>query len=162
MPGTGVPRRTKSTSSDGALAALRNVREEKIIPPRPIAKEARAIWPKIIDRRARDEWTPIDLEIATDLAQVIVDWRKESRLLAQEGTILFDRNGRKPKANPRAGIVQLLARRTIYLAVYLRLHPASDHAEPQKVRGKRLAEQAARELVATVDDGANAFLPKVN
>jgi phage terminase small subunit len=144
------------------LAAVRAAREKKILPPQRLDPAARQLWPKIIERRARDEWTPIDLEFAVELALVIAGWRRESQRLEKEGAVLFNANGRRPKANPRAAIVQTLSRRALYLATFLRLHPASDHAEPQKVRGKRLAEQAARELVAAVDEGANAFLPNVN
>src|SRR5262245_24807838 len=111
---------------------MQNALAEPIKPPWPLTPAQRPIWREIVAARARDEWQPVDLRFAWELAAVVARLHAEDARLAEEGSILDGRYG--AKINPRDGIVRGLSRRAVWLATYLRVHPASVAEYPQLVR----------------------------
>ena len=65
-------RKTRADTLEGELKAMRNAGAIPLQPPWPLPKDARPIWNEIMERRARDEWQPIDLRFAHELAGVLV------------------------------------------------------------------------------------------
>jgi hypothetical protein len=140
-----MSRRTKATSIDGAVQAMQAVIAEPLPPPWPLKARQRPIWDEILLRRARDEWQPIDLRFAWELSDVLLRLHDEDRRLRREGTILASASG--PRINPREMIVRALSKRALSLATHLRIHPASDYAEPERARAGRRAETEARSAI---------------
>ena len=75
-------------------------------------------------QRARDEWQPIDLYYAFELADAFVKLHEEQAKLDIEGSVIEGPTG--PKKNRRGGVVSALQRQTLSLSRYLRLHPAAE------------------------------------
>jgi hypothetical protein len=144
-----MKRKIKASSVDGAVNAMQNVLAAPLPSPWPLSKAQQPIWDEIVLRRSRDEWQPIDLRFAWELADVMVRLKEEKDLLKGEGTVLAGERG--ATANPRNRVVQQLSRQAMSLAVYLRIHPASDYAEPQLARAGRKAEQEARTAMRPPD-----------
>ena len=137
-----MKRKLKATSIDGAVNAMQNVIAPPLLPPWPLSKAQKPIWDEILVRRSRDEWNAIDLRFAWDLAEVMVRLKEEKRRLVSEGTVLEGERG--PTANPRNRVVQQLSRQAMALAVYLRVHPASEAGHPGLITATRKAEREAR------------------
>ncbi len=134
----------KANSVEGAVHALQNVNADPLAPPWPLTAAQKPIWDEILLRRARDEWQPVDLRFAAELARVIVELRREDRRLSREGFVVESDRG--PKQNPRAIVTKALSGRALALARYLRIHPGSDYRDPSLVRGMRGEEQEARQM----------------
>jgi hypothetical protein len=154
-----MKRKIRASSVDGAVNAMQNVIAAPLSSPWPLSAAQKPIWDEILLRRSRDEWRPIDLRFAWELAEVLVRLKEEKKLLADEGTVLAGERG--PTANPRNRVVAQLSRQAMSLAVYLRVHPASDYAEPQLARAGRQAEKEARAamLPPTRADPRREILP---
>lgn len=140
-----MARKQRADSVEGAVRAIGNVLADPLPPPWALSAEQKPIWDEILLRRSRDEWQPVDLRFAWELADVIVRLHDEEARLSGEGLILDSERG--PRLNPRAPIVQRLSRRAMWLGVYLRIHPGSDYRDPSLVRGQREAEREARTAV---------------
>ena len=145
-----MARKPKATSNDGMQKALQDVRAGPFAPPWPLSREQQPIWDEILVGRARDEWNPIDLRFAFELAGVLVALHEERLKLDGEGSVIEGANG--AKANPRGRVVDQLARRCASLARYLRIHPGAAGYEPSIVNGRRKTEKEARDLLARGDD----------
>jgi hypothetical protein len=145
---TQMARHPKATSNDGK--ALADVRAGPLQPPWPLSKQQKTVWAEILIAKSRDEWNPVDLRFAFELAGVLVELHEQEVKLDLEGAMIEGRNG--PKLNPRGRIVDQLARRSASLARYLRIHPGANGYEPSIVNGRRRTEQEARELLARDDD----------
>lgn len=142
-----MARKAKASSIEGAVEAMQNVLADPLPPPWPLNRKQKPIWDEILLRRGRDEWQPVDLRFAWELAGVIVRLKEEESKLSQEGYVLETDKG--AKTNPRFTAVRLMSMRAIALARYLRIHPGSDYRDPSLVRGMRQAEQEARTAIAS-------------
>ena len=99
-----------------------------------------------MERKARSEWSSIDLEFAVELTTTLVQLRREQKLLKDEEMVIPTKAG--VTANPRIGVVAGLQRRAMFLGSYLRINPGSDRAShPDQLRGQRAAEASAREAL---------------
>jgi hypothetical protein len=137
-----MSRKTKATSVDGAVQAMQAVIAGPLPSPWPLSAAQKPIWDEILMRRARDEWKPIDMRFAWELSDVILRLHEEDGRLRKEGGIIESAAG--PKVNPRESVVRGLYKRALALATHLRIHPASDYAEPERARAGRQAEKEAR------------------
>jgi hypothetical protein len=137
-----MKRKSKADTVDGAVRAMQNVIAAPLSSPWPLSAAQKPIWDEILLRRSRDEWKPIDMRFAWELAEVMVRLKEEKKLLVDEGTVLAGERG--PTANPRNRVVAQLSRQAMSLAVYLRVHPGSDYRDPTLARAGREAEKEAR------------------
>lgn len=84
-----------------------------------LTKPALPFWKGIIDARAKDEWSDVDLVVAAQLAQCQADISKEEAKLRIEGNILPSKLG-TVMINPRATLLEHMARREMALMRTLR------------------------------------------
>lgn len=85
-----------------------------------LSESALLFWPGIMSSRARAEWLEVDLVVAAQLAACQASIEAESQELANEGTVLKNERGTMV-ANPRANILEALARREMALMRTLRM-----------------------------------------
>jgi hypothetical protein len=140
-----MKRKSRASTVDGAVRAMQAVIAEPLASPWPLSAAQKPIWDEVLSRRARDEWRPIDMRFAWELSDVIARLHEEEGRLRKEGMLVDG------KINPREMIVRALSKRAREIATHLRVHPASDHPEPQRIRGVREAEQEARTAMRPAD-----------
>ena len=100
--------------------------------------------------RTRDEWSDADLVVGVQLARCQADIERESKLLDDEGTVQKNDRGTMV-ANPRASVLEQLARRETALMRTLRMGSAAAGEARHVVQRRMLAKQADR-LRAEIDD----------
>ncbi len=102
-------------------------------------------WDAIITGRAYDEWTPVTLVLAAQLARTQADIEKESDTLITEGAIVAG------KVNPRCQVIDLLEKRQMALMRTLRMGGTSLGKTPT-IENARALELKARNLYDEFDD----------
>ena len=107
-------------------------------------------WHGIMRARARDEWTEVDLVVATQLARCQADIDEEQVALAAEGTVVRNDRGTLC-ANARVSVLEQFARREMALMRTLRMGgqvagDSRDEAGRRKLQ--RSAEKVRQELQA--------------
>src|ERR1035437_4638042 len=104
-------RKPRSDSTTAALIAIENARKPPPAPPAHVKlrDSDKPYWDSIIAGRARDEWTPVSLVLAAQLARCQSDIETEQATLAAEGSVIAG------KVNPRATVVDVLGKRQMAL-----------------------------------------------
>lgn len=138
------------------LAAIVAVSQPELQPPAFVKLRGNAanFWSGIIASRARAEWLDVDLVVAAQLADCQACIEAESDALAEEGTVLKNDRGTMV-ANPRASILEALARREMALMRTLRMggRIAGDtRDEAGRRRNEHNARQTAAELKQERDE----------
>jgi hypothetical protein len=108
-----------------------------------------AFWDAIVRARAYDDWQPVDLIVAAQLARCQADIEVEQTELAVEGTVIVNDRGTKV-VNPRVSVLEQFARREMALLRSLRMggKPAGDSADLTKgAKLQRSADQTRAELL---------------
>jgi hypothetical protein len=138
------PRKTRSDSATAAIDAIVAVSQPDLAPPAhmPLRPEALEFWPGIIHARARAEWRTVDLVVAAQLADCQACIRDETNALHAEGSVLKNERGTMV-ANPRASILEALARREMALMRTL-LMGGKDGGDARNFKGSRAMESSAR------------------
>lgn len=115
-------RKHDANSAKAQIEAAIAVSLPELEPPQfmPLREAARDFWPGIMASRARDEWLPVDLVVAAQLAECQACIRDESSALQAEGTVMENARGTMV-ANPRTNILEALARREMALMRTLRM-----------------------------------------
>jgi len=146
--------RHKPTSIESAVAALRAAAADLPSPPSqaPLRDGDMHYWRPVMTARHRDEWTDLDLVIASNLCRCMGDIASEQATLDAEGYIVSTERGGQ-KMNPRALAVDVLIRRKMMLMRSLRMAGRAA-GDPRDQAGRRQAQrQAARALdVIGADD----------
>jgi len=147
-----MPRRPRSNSTAGVLLALREARLGLPEPPPDLRPEALAYWHAITASRTRAEWhqSPADLWLAAELADLQFVLRRETELLDAEGFVLDAPGGRR-QANPRAAIVDLLAKRELAMLRFLRIGGGAGRKR-EDIEATRQQHRDI-EALADIDDG---------
>lgn len=140
-------RKLRSDSTTAAIFAIEAARKPPPAPPPQMTLRDcdRPYWDAIIAGRARDEWTPVTLVLAVQLARSQADIESESATLADEGSIVDG------KVNPRAAFIDLLQKREMALMRTLRMGGTALGKTPTIENARRL-ESGARSLFAGEDD----------
>ena len=110
-------RKPRSDSTTAALFAIENARKPPPAPPAHVKlrDSDKPYWDSIIAARARDEWTPVSLVLAAQLARCQSDIEIEQATLTVEGNVIDN------KVNPRATVIDVLAKRQMALMRSLRM-----------------------------------------
>lgn len=137
-------KRTPSNTAESVVRAAVNAAKPDLEPlaHTPLREHARRFWLGIVRARAREEWIEVDLVVAAQLAECQACIEDESLLLRAEGTVLRNERGTMV-ANPRANVLEALARREMALMRALRMggRVAGDARDQS---GARFAERSAR------------------
>jgi hypothetical protein len=151
-------KKPKSTSVEAAVQAAINATKGPIPAPDFVTLRAqdRPFWDAILLARARDEWTEADLVIAGQLARCQRDIEVESALLEVEGTVLTPESGRV-YANPRAGVLEQLARRELAIMRSLRM-TGRVSGDSRNEAGRRSLERQARKNRAEIESEEDELL----
>lgn len=107
-------------------------------------------WVAIMRGRAFADWTEYDLVQASILAVQIDCLANESKLLAEEGAIVYDNAG-LPKANPRAAVVKSL--QTSVSAFNRQLGLCVGGVASSTFKNGRDLESTARDVTKDDEDG---------
>jgi hypothetical protein len=146
---------TRADSATAAVKAMVDVGMGQISPPAHVKLRDKDLpfWSDVIRARARDEWSPVDLVVAAQLARVQADIEQESELLDAEGSIVTNERGTQI-CNPRVSVLEQYARREMALMRTLRMGgrvagDARDDAGRRRVQMQ--AEKARAEVEADED-----------
>jgi hypothetical protein len=145
---------TKRARSDSVSSAVRAAVGAANGPPKPLActnlrPGDMAFWDAVVRARAYDDWQPVDLVVAAQLARCQADIEVEQTELAVEGTVIVNDRGTKV-VNPRVSVLEQFARREMALLRSLRMggKPAGDSADLVKgAKLQRSADQTRAELL---------------
>ncbi len=143
----------RAGSAEAAIAAMRGTDP---MPPEHVKLRERdwPFWFDIVRVRAREEWTPMDLIHAANLARCLSDIEKLSQEMGEDGATLVNDRG-TVVANPRHAILETLSRRSVTLTKTLHLHASALGVKPSDMEAKRRDEQVARETQADDFAGDN-------
>ena len=106
-------------------------------------------WRAIVNARARDSWTDIDLAHAANLARTQADIERVQKELDAEGFTLVNDRGTTVQ-NPKFSILETLSRRAVLLSKSLQVHAHATVGESREQTPKNKAEAKARK--AEVDE----------
>jgi hypothetical protein len=138
-----MARRTRADSVASAVKAAIDVAKGPISCPAHVRLRAEdePFWLGIIASRARDEWVGADLVVAAQLARVQRDIEVESAALEAEGSVLENARG-TPVMNPRATVLEALARREMAFMRTLRMGGAAAGPARHVVERRKVERQA--------------------
>lgn len=105
-------------------------------------------WRAIVRARTRDDWLDSDLVVVAQLARAQADLEAEQKLLDVEGSVVSNRFG-DLVPNPRARLIDMLAKRSALLMRALRLAGATIgdvREQAATIRAKRAAERALADV----------------
>lgn len=145
-------KRPRSDSAAAAIKAMANAAKAEIQPPPYVVltESAKPYWVGIMGARARDEWIEVDLVVASQLAQCQADMAEEDEALRIEGRVIKNDKG-TPVMNPRAAVMENLARREMALMRTLRMggRVAGDSRDEA---GSRKVERQSKKLRAELEE----------
>ena len=113
-----TPKRRRSDSAAAAIAASQAAALGPLQPPEHVVLREgdRPFWNAIMQARARDTWTDVDLTTAATLAKTQADIEVLHGPLSAAGYMLAE------KPHPLAAIVETLTRRAVALKRVLHVH----------------------------------------
>lgn len=137
-----APRRKRSDSAAAAVAATQAAALGPLEPPAHVALRPgdRPFWDAIVQARARDTWTGVDLVAAGNLARCQADIERLQRDVDEEGDVIGD------AINPKAKLIETLSRRSVALMRALHVH-----AEATVGRSADASKALANERRASAD-----------
>lgn len=145
------PRKRRSDSSAAAIAAMQAAALGPLEPPAHVTLRPsdRPFWDAIMQARARDSWTEVDLAHAATMARAQADIERLQGEIDREGDVI------EGKANPRHKLVETLARRVVALARMLHVHAEATQGRSRDAGNALALEQQARaehddDLIPTV------------
>jgi len=152
-------RQPRSDSATAALKAAKNAALGDKMPPDhvQISEAAMPDYRAIVRARARDEWSEMDLIVASQLAECVARQREHDALLLAEGDVVENAKGTRV-CNPRISILEQLARRQMAYMRSLQMGgrvPGTAGDKRVKQQGRALERQAraAHEEAAEENDG---------
>ena len=145
-----MAKRLRADSTTSVIKAMSDAAMGELTPPSHITITDSAIpyWKGVVRARARDEWPDVDLVVAAQLAQCQSDMADQDVLLRSEGSIVANDRGTQIM-NPRATLIENLARREMALMRTLRLggSVSGDKRDDAKRRSiQRQSEEIRKEL----------------
>lgn len=136
-----TPKRKRSDSAAAAIAAAKSAAMGPLEPPAHITLRQidKPFWNAIMQARARDTWTDVDLATAANLARTQADIERLHADLAAAGYLLGD------KPHPLAAIVETLSRRAVALKRVLHVHAEATVGKSEDAAKVLELERQARE-----------------
>lgn len=100
-------------------------------------------WKAIVQARAKDSWTTVDLQHAANLARCQADIERVQQELYEEGDVLENARGTQI-LNPKHQLLETLTRRSVTLSKLVQVHAVATVGDADKQRGKNSAAIKAR------------------
>lgn len=140
----------KSVRSDSVTAALAAAQAASLGPIKPPAHiRLRAIdipyWNSIVNARAANTWTDIDLAHAANLAHAQADIARIQEEMEDEKDIITNAKGTKV-VNPKHALLNTLSVRSMALSAKLHVHAAATVGRSADAGKKLDGEKQAREV----------------
>jgi len=134
-------RRLRSDSSHAAAEAYQNAAQAPIEPPECITlrEQDKAFWTRIVESKARSNWTATDLVSAAHLARALADMEMLQSQVDAEGYVLAD------KINPAAKALVMLSKRVVMIARAIQVHALATVGEARDAGKSATAEREARQ-----------------
>jgi hypothetical protein len=129
---------------NSALPALEPLEHCQVRP------EAMPFWEAIIVARARDEWTDVDLVVASQLSECQYQIEEQKKQLEDESDVLTNAKGTRV-CNPRLTIIERLVARQIMLMRTLTIN-ARASGDPRDKKPRRALEKKSREISKELKD----------
>lgn len=134
------PRKRRSDSNTAAIAATQAAALGPLEPPAHVTLRPcdRPFWVAIMEARARDSWTPVDLANAATMARAQADVERLQAELDSEGDLIAG------KANPKHKLLETIARRVVALARVLHVHAEATQGRARDAGNALNLERQAR------------------
>ena len=134
-------RRLRSDSAHAAAEAYQNAAQAPIEPPECITlrEQDKAFWTRIVESKARSNWTATDLVSAAHLARALADMEMLQSQVDAEGYVLAD------KINPAAKALEMLSKRVVMIARAIQVHALATVGEARDAGKSATAEREARQ-----------------
>ena len=100
-------------------------------------------WKAIVQARAKESWTTVDLQHAANLARCQADIERVQQELYEEGDVLENARGTQI-LNPKHQLLETLTRRSVTLSKLVQVHAVATVGDADKQRGKNSAAIKAR------------------
>lgn len=139
-------KRRRSDSAAAAVAAAQAAALGVHEPPAHVKlrKCDRPFWNAIMQARARDTWTEIDLATAATLARTQADIELLQSDVEKEGFTIQSGNG-TPIINPKHKLMETMARRVVALSRVLHVHAEATVGKSEDAAKALANERQARD-----------------
>lgn len=134
------PRKRRSDSGAAAVAATQAAALGPLQPPAHVTLRPadRPFWAAIVQARARDSWTEVDLAHAATMARAQADVERLQAEIDAEGDVIAG------KANPKHKLLETFARRVVALARVLHVHAEATQGRSRDAGNALALERQAR------------------
>jgi hypothetical protein len=140
----------RAGTTNGAIEAMRQAVEGWPEPPEPLQAKEMPFWHAVVQARLPEQWAPIDLAHAANLARCLADIEANRASLLAEGTIIETSTG--PKINPRCALLESLLRLSMSFTRVLQLQAVATVGPASK----QVAKKGDAATAAAVLKGFNA------
>jgi hypothetical protein len=146
-----MKRKQRSDSATAAVAAAQS--SGAIIPPAHVRLRDcdHPFWLSIVNARARENWTAVDLENAANLARCKADIERIQAEITAEGDTVVNQRGTQI-VNPKHLLLETLTRRCMALSRILHVHAEATVGEARAEKKQNQLAVASRK-VADDDEG---------
>lgn len=133
-------KRQRTDTAKAAVNASQNAALPPLKPPACVKLRPgdRAFWNRIVNSKARDNWTDVDLITAAQLARAQADIEQLQKQVDDEGYILDG------KINPAAQMLETLSKRTVALTRVLQVHALATVGRSADAAASATLERQAR------------------
>ena len=148
-------KRRRSDSAAAAVAAAQAVALGPHEPPAHVSLRPgdRPFWNAIMQARARDTWTEIDLTTAATLARTQADIEQLQADVEREGFTIPSGNG-TPVINPKHKLLETMSRRAVALSRVLHVHAEATVGKSEDaakaLKNERQSADEADDLIPTL------------
>jgi len=111
-------------------------------------------WNDIIRSRAREEWMPVDLVVAAQLARCQASIELENEQLEAEGSVITNARG-TDIMNPRHSVLEQLARREMALMRSLGITGSLANGDKRDKQKARKLQKQAEDVLGELDTEEN-------
>lgn len=143
--------RLRTDTAKAAVRAAQNAAQAPIEPPSCVTLRPgdRPFWDRIIESKARDNWTPSDLVTAATLARAQADIETLQAQVDADGYVIDG------KINPAAQMLETLVKRAAALTRLVQVHAIATVGRSPDAGDAARLERAARATVA------NPLIPRL-
>lgn len=133
-------RRKRADSNAAAVAAAQAAALGAVQPPAHVKLRTcdRPFWDAIVQARARDTWTEVDLAHAATMARAQADVERLQAEIDAEGDVI------EGKANPKHKLLETITRRVVALARMLHVHAEATQGRSRDAGNALALERQAR------------------
>lgn len=134
-------KRARTDTAKAAVEATQNAALPPLDPPMCVTLRPadRPFWDRIVQSKARDNWTDVDLVSAAQLARAQSDIEELQRQIDVDGYVVDG------KINPAAQMLETLSKRAIALTRVLQVHALATVGRSGDTRDSARLEREARQ-----------------